>query len=360
MFTDNHYNLLQLLFYFGISFLITFLTLPRVRNLALKFEFFDKPDARSSHENIVPTFGGVSFYIALLVAIFIANGLDKSNLGLTVITSLTIMFFTGLKDDLKNLRPRMKLLGQFIAVMVLVWQPDFRLDTLYGLFGIYQLSEFISMIISTFLFLGIINAYNLIDGIDGMASIIGIIIFSCFGLLFYYLGLLYFVALCVSAIGILVAFLRFNLSSRKKIFMGDTGSLFLGLLIGLMTMKLLTQDVNAFEPLGIRGVEIPLLLLGILFVPSFDLVRVIIIRLLKKNSITAADRNHIHHVFLDYGLSHKRSSLLIGVMNIFIIISVFCFIKYFGNLLSFIAFGLLILLVVLFFFYIKKVGNRNM
>lgn len=347
-------DVLKFVILFSGAFLLTLFTLPRVRENSLKFGFYDEPDNRSSHKNIVPTFGGVAFYVVLLFTVFISQGLDKSNLGLTLIFSISVMFFVGLKDDLQNLTPKMKLIGQFIAVGLLVSQPDFRVASLHGFLGIYQLPELISIAFSVFLIIGIINAFNLIDGIDGMASIVGIVILTSFGVLFYNLGLLYYVAICVSSVAMLIAFLRFNFSSRKKIFMGDTGALVLGLILGLMTMKLLSQGSNAFQMLAISGDEIPLLLVGILFIPGFDVARVMIVRLMKKQSISTPDRNHIHHVLVDAGLSHRRASVICGVLNIFTVLIMFYSIRYLGVWPSLIVLALLVSLFVLAFFGMNK------
>jgi UDP-GlcNAc:undecaprenyl-phosphate/decaprenyl-phosphate GlcNAc-1-phosphate transferase len=347
-------DVLKFVFLFSGAFLLTLFTLPRVRENSLKFGFYDEPDYRSSHKDIVPTFGGVAFYVVLLFTVFVSQGLDNTNLGLTLIFSISVMFFVGLKDDLQNLTLKMKLLGQFIAVGLLLSQPDFRVASLHGFLGIYQLPELISIVLSVFITLGIINAFNLIDGIDGMASIVGIVILSSFGVLFYNLGLLYYVAICVSSVAMLIAFLRFNFSSRKKIFMGDTGALVLGLILGLMTMKLLSQGSNAFQMLAIGKGEIPLLLIGILFIPTFDVARVMIVRLLKKQSISTPDRNHIHHVLVDTGLSHKRASVICGVLNIFTVLIMFYSIRYLGVWASLIVLALLVSLFILAFFGMNK------
>jgi len=208
-----------------------------------------------------------------------------------------------------------------------------------------------------FLILAFINAFNLIDGIDGMSSVTGIVISACFGFLFYKLQLFFFMFISVAVISMLLAFLRYNFSSRKKIFMGDTGSLVIGLVLGLLTLKLLTLQTETFSALAIHRKELPLLLLIILIVPAFDLCRVTFIRFKKRVSIFSPDRNHIHHLLIDSGLSHKKASLLSGGTNLFFAIAMYLSIQYLGLVFSFLLLVVFVLACFLLFFLITN--NRD-
>ena len=276
------------------------------------------------------------------------------DVSLTLLVAISIVFFTGLKDDLQNLSPRMKFLGQIIAVGILMIQPDFRIESFHGFLGIYELPTFISVSLSMFFILSLINAYNLIDGIDGMASIVGIVIASSYAFIFYKLGMLFYLAISLSIVSMMFAFLRFNLSPKKKIFMGDTGSLAIGLTLGLLTLKLLSLGVNAFEIIAIESREIPLLILGILFIPVFDIFRVMIIRFCKGRRIFSPDRNHIHHILIDSGLSHRRASVFCGLGNIFIVLSMFYSTREFGIIPSIFVLLFFTLTFLLMFFGMNK------
>ena len=271
--------------------------------------------------------------------------------------AITIMFFVGLTDDLKDLSPKVKFIGQLLALSVLIIQSDYRILSFHGFLGIYELNMFFSVFLSMFLILAFINAFNLIDGIDGMSSVTGIVISSCFGFLFYKLQLFFFMFISVAVISMLLAFLRYNFSSRKKIFMGDTGSLVIGLVLGLLTLKLLTLQSETFSALAIHRSELPLLLLIILIVPAFDLCRVSLIRLKKRVSIFSPDRNHIHHLLIDSGLSHKKASLLSGCTNLFFAIAMYLSIQYLGLLFSFLFLVAFILACFVLFFLITN--NRD-
>ena len=167
----------------------------------------------------------------------------------------------------------------------------------------------------------LINAYNLIDGIDGLAGIAGIVICSAFAFVFYLVREPYFVLLSIMAVGILAAFLRYNFSrSHRKMFMGDGGSLTIGFLIAFLSLKILVmKESPVLSAHGFLPENRALFLLAVLFLPVFDTLRVMVIRLLNKKSPFEADRNHLHHVLLDNKLSHKQASLALGGLNILII-----------------------------------------
>jgi len=344
----------NLFFMFVIVFIVTSFSLSRIRKISKKLGHFDAPNDRSSHTDFVPTLGGISFYISLVVFFFFSNFYNINDTSLSIILAITIMFLVGLTDDLKDLTPSVKFLGQLLALSILIIQSDYRILSFHGFLGIYELNMFFSVSISMFLIIAFINAFNLIDGIDGMSSITGIVISACFGFLFYKLQLFFFMFISFAIISMLLAFLRYNFSSKKKIFMGDTGSLVIGLVLGLLTLKLLTLQSETFSALAIHRSELPLLLLIILIVPAFDLCRVSLIRLKKRVSIFSPDRNHIHHLLIDSGLSHKKASILSGLTNLIVAIAMYLSIQYLGLVYSFLFLVLFILACFVLFFSITN------
>lgn len=344
---------IYLLGIFLANLITTFLLIPRIRNTTLKLGYIDTPDARSSHQNTVPTFGGIAFYISLILTLFMLQKEYDNAIIITLLVSISILFFTGFKDDLRNSSPKAKLFGQLLAVSLLMLHSEFYISSLHGLFGIYEMPPIIGVPFSVFLFISIINAYNLIDGIDGLASMVGIVAAFSFGVLFYHLDLYFYTGICVAIISMLFAFLRFNFSTKKKIFMGDTGSLTIGFVLGILGMRLMTLDFETVSLIGIPRSGIPLLFLTILIVPTFDVSRVIFIRLIKKMSISSPDRNHIHHILIDAGLTHKKASLLLGFVNIFLVGLMYFSIKLIGLYTS-ISFLALILLLFIYLFFIMN------
>lgn len=344
---------IYLLGIFLANLITTFLLIPRIRNTTLKLGYIDTPDARSSHQNTVPTFGGIAFYISLILTLFMLQKEYDNAIIITLLVSISILFFTGFKDDLRNSSPKAKLFGQLLAVSLLMLHSEFYISSLHGLFGIYEMPPIIGVPFSVFLFISIINAYNLIDGIDGLASMVGIVAAFSFGVLFYHLDLYFYTGICVALISMLFAFLRFNFSTKKKIFMGDTGSLTIGFVLGILGMRLMTLDFETVSLIGIPRSGILLLVLTILIVPTFDVSRVIFIRLIKKMSISSPDRNHIHHILIDAGLTHKKASLLLGFVNIFLVGLMYFSIKLIGLYTS-ISFLALILLLFIYLFFIMN------
>jgi len=351
---------LTLLLIFGLVFCLTYLLLPRIRRTTLKFNLYDTPDHRSSHSNIVPTFGGVAFFFCLMLSLFFLEPLDVDGITVAFLVAMTITFFIGLTDDFKNLSPKVKFLGQVLSVGMILSHPEFQITSFHGFLGIQEIPFLASIAISGFLFLGFINAFNLIDGIDGNASIVGIVISVTLGLIFYKLEMFFYLAICVVLVGTLFAFLRFNFSSRKKIFMGDTGSLVVGLVLGALAMRLLSLGFEPFSRIAISRTEIPLLLLGVLIIPALDISRVIFIRLMRKKSIFSPDRNHIHHVLIDAGLTHMQASVLVGMVNAVIIALSYYSLKYFDLIYAVLFFNFLIVSLVLSFFILNRsIANRR-
>ena len=348
------YHLLQFIFYFLGVFMLSYFLIPKIRAKALKLNLKDTPDIRSSHVIPVPTFGGVVFYISYILILFFAQSLDSNHVSITLIASISILFFTGLLDDFKNLTPKIKFLCQIVGVALLMFQPDFRILSLHGFMGIYEIPLYVSVGGSMFFLLGLINAFNLIDGIDGLTGITGVIVASFYSYLLYNLGYFFYLSLSLATIATLLAFLRFNFSNTRKIFMGDTGSLVIGLVLGVLTLKLLSVDDTAYGSLSFYRAQLPLFLTGVLFVPLLDTMRVMFLRLTKGVSMFKPDRNHLHHIIVDFGLSHRKASFFIGIVNFTVALIMFFVIQTFNSYQSLFILGLLFFIAIMILFLMNK------
>ena len=347
-------NIYYLTLLFVSIFLITYILIPKIRNVSLRFNLTDTPGARSSHANITPSFGGVAFYVSYIFALFFLQFFFENQVSLTLLVGISVLFFTGLFDDIINLPAKFKFFGQFLGVALLMSQPDFRIISMHGFMGINEIPLAVSVLGSMFFLLGLINAFNLLDGIDGLTAITGIIVASFYSYMFYKLGYFYYLSISITTIGTLLAFLRFNFSVGRKIFMGDTGSLSIGLVLGLLTLKLMTADA-IYASLHFSPKQLPLILVAVLFVPILDTCRVMIIRLLKGVSMFSPDRNHIHHIIVDYGLSHRKASSLIGFVNFCIALFMFFMIINYNTVQStFLLIGIFFAGILLLFLM-----NRN-
>ena len=313
--------LMFILCMFLSTFGLTFFLIPKVLWVSKEKNLMAAVVGRSSHSVATPSFGGVAFYITLIMVLTFIQNFRFNSVGLQLIPAITILFMVGLKDDLVISTARVKLSGQIAAACFLVFSPEMQVTSLYGFLGIYEIPMIVGAFLSGFLILALINAYNLIDGIDGLAGLVGIVICTTYGAVFYITENHYFVLISVALGGILLAYLRFNYcKGEQKIFMGDSGSLIVGLVLAFLSLKLLVM--TPYIPMihkGFSASNRTLFVACVLFIPVFDTLRVIILRLLKGNSPFTADRNHTHHILLDLGLSHKKAGFFLTSLNIVVI-----------------------------------------
>jgi UDP-N-acetylmuramyl pentapeptide phosphotransferase/UDP-N-acetylglucosamine-1-phosphate transferase len=282
----------------------------------------DNPDERSSHKEKTPTLGGVSFYISLIFGLFAIQFFGFDGSSLNVVVGLTVLFFVGLKDDLMILSAQTKLGAQIIAASFILLLPEIWITNFSGFLGIDHIPLYIGISMSYFFMIFIINAYNLIDGIDGLAGSIGIKVFVIFATIFYFTHNDFYFLLSVLGIGFLLAFLRFNLSKKNRIFMGDTGSLIVGFLIAIMMIRFLALNEVDLELIHVTPANKFIIGITIFFFPIMDVIRVVIMRLLNKRGPFEPDRNHMHHILVDKGLKHAKASATMSIcsMIIFLII----------------------------------------
>ncbi|MDP5081490.1 MAG: undecaprenyl/decaprenyl-phosphate alpha-N-acetylglucosaminyl 1-phosphate transferase [Winogradskyella sp.] len=298
------------------SYFLVFILIPKISWIVQSRNLMDQPNHRSSHKSSTPSMAGVSFFLVLIFMLNAINAWDTENIGINLIAATGLMFAIGLKDDLIVSTPRAKIGGEILAIFFVIFCNCLEVSSLEGFLGLNDLPIFLSYLIIVLLILTIVNAYNMIDGIDGLASVIGIAIFAIYGTIFYAAGLYFYFLLCLSLIGILLAYLRYNLSSTKKIFMGDTGSLVIGFCIGFVSLKFLSMDTSLLSDYSFKG-ENKLIVIGaIFFVPLFDTLRVIGVRLLDRKSPFHPDNNHIHHILIHSGLTHFKASLLLCFLNL--------------------------------------------
>ena len=304
------------------SFLLVYFVIPNIRAIIKTRRLTDIPDERSSHKEATPTMAGVAFFITLILTLFFIQNFDDKHIGINIIAAVSMIFMVALKDDLVLVPPKTRLAVEIIAIGLIIFFSDLHILNFQGFLGLYEIPFIPSVVITIIGMLGIINAYNLIDGVDGLASIIALIIFGNFGLIFLTVENYFFFLICVSFIGMLGAFLFYNFSKTKKIFMGDTGSLIIGFVIGLCAIEFLSMDPSMLTKFSFLPENTLILLFSIVSIPIFDTFRVITIRIKNKKSPFEPDRNHLHHLLLDCGFRHHQVALLLGILNYLIIISI--------------------------------------
>lgn len=310
-------ELSPLLLAFASASIIVWYSIPVIVKVASIRHLTDSPGPRKIHQKATPTLGGIGicggFAIGFLLAI---NG---NMPGVTYFTvSTLILFFVGIKDDLITLDSRKKLIAQILAVLIMIYFTDIRLTSFHGFLGINAMPSWLTYVTTIFVVVVIINSMNLIDGIDGLAASTGIIASVTFGIWFWLSGDIGYSIMAAALTGALLAFLWFNLSKGKnKIFMGDTGSLVIGFILAVMTIRFneINTGINIFHNLK----SSPAISIGILIVPLFDTLRVFTIRILHGYHPFTADNRHIHHIMLRAGYSHRRSVFFISLAHIFVI-----------------------------------------
>lgn len=344
-----------------VAFLVVSLTYPIVLRLARRWGIYDNPNIRKNQKDPVPVFGGVASFIGILVGITIGEFFfDPTLLSLTL-ASMTIMLVIGVWDDVKDISPVLRFLIEMAVVYLFMMMGGRYIDDFRGLWGIDQITLFKAIPLSLLAGVGIINATNLIDGINGYCS--GFCIMACalFGAFFICTGNLPMGCIAFICIGAILPFFLHNVFGKKSLmFLGDGGSLMMGMLMTAFVFNAITSviDIDWFLEDGFGVVPFTL---AVMAIPVFDTLRVMMSRILNNRSPFSPDRTHLHHVFLDLGFSHVGTTLSILAMNFFIVVLWFLAWKL-GlsvdvQLYVVLAFG--VLCVWGFYYFAKSHINRN-
>ncbi|MDO6433820.1 MraY family glycosyltransferase [Flavitalea sp. BT771] len=306
----------------AISFTITFLAIPAVINVAEMKKLFDMPDERKVHHSPITPLGGLGVFAGFVFGCLLTLHFNQyPDLQYFMAASLVI-FFLGLKDDILIISPVKKFIGQVLAAFIIIYYGGIQIRSMNGFLGIYQLPEMFSLLLTYFAVIVVINSFNLIDGIDGLAGSLGLLSTVIFGIYFLNVNpnMLPYAVVAFSLAGSLLAFLIFNFQPAK-IFMGDTGSLLVGTINAILVIKFI--NVANSEDVSFRIASSPAVGFTILMVPLLDTLRVFGIRMFNRRSPFSPDRNHIHHLLLDKGFSHKAITFFLVTVNAAMITLVF-------------------------------------
>lgn len=297
-------------FYIFLTSLFTSLVLiPNISRLAVSIGIFDGVDERKSHTGAIPRLGGIAIFFAVLLGVILFTEIDRTTRGF--LAGGIAVFLTGLTDDLEQITPKKKFLGELMAALIVTLVGDLHIDSIGNLFGQGEiLLGIFSVPFTIFAIVGVINAINLLDGLDGLAGGVTAIAAAAFGLLAYVAGDEIMIGVSAALLGAVVGFLKFN-SYPARIFMGDGGSLFLGYCLAVLSVHLVQHNYTSGQ-----GSELtPLIILA---VPVFDTLFVMGKRLLAGKRIFQPDRSHIHHRFMDLGLGHKSTVILMYGLSYFL------------------------------------------
>jgi len=301
---------------FSVALILTALCIPVIIKLSKKYQLVDNPDHRKLHKDPVPTLGGVGFFIGTIIIFLFWMFVYGKFSDAIPFFGLITLFVTGIFDDLKDLRASVKFLIQIIVALVIAYY-GFKIDSLNGVFGIYGMPVLAQYAFSVLLIVGLTNAFNLIDGIDGLAGGLAFINSLVLGFVLLLQSNVMYSILAFTFAGALLGFLIFNFNPAK-IFMGDTGSLIVGFLmavLGIVVMK-----GGAFSGgLHLNSGSLTIIVVGILLLPVYDTLRVFTERILKKNSPFKPDKTHVHHLLIETGANHKKAAIILYISDILII-----------------------------------------
>lgn len=317
-----------LLLGFITAFLVVLFTMPSLIKVARMKHLVDEPtEARKLHQRSVPTIGGIIIFAAIIFSyalwfpqatligvpeygneyklLYEAMGAAYTDFKF-VLAAMVLLFFIGVKDDIIGFSPVKKLVGHMIVGYILVVMAGIRIANMHGLFGVYELPDPLSIALSFFVYVVIVNAFNLIDGVDGLAGGIGMIAALAFGVWLFLAGDVALSLLSLVLAGALAGFLVFNLHPAR-IFMGDSGSLTVGAILAVLAMRVVDHDTSRL-PIQLQQIPTPIFVMAVMAYPLVDTLRVFVYRMVRGMSPFAADRNHIHHRLLALGLGHRGTT----------------------------------------------------
>jgi UDP-GlcNAc:undecaprenyl-phosphate GlcNAc-1-phosphate transferase len=306
------------------AFFIVLFGMPTLIKVAREKGLVDLPeDPRKIHTRAVPTIGGVMIFAALLINMFFwlaigpAPATEVFQSGSAMAACTVMIFFMGLKDDIIGLSASKKLLVHLVVGLMLTTIGGYKIQTFGGLFGIEELPETLSLFFSLFVYIVVVNALNLIDGVDGLAGGYSVIAMSAFAFWFLNTGQTSDAILALTLAGAMLGFLVFNFAPAR-IFLGDSGSL----LIGLVAYALSTHVINTpqeWVPDAWTGISKPVIAMSILAYPLVDTLRAFCMRAARGISPFSPDRNHLHHRLMMRTRNHTKTSLFVYIFSLSIL-----------------------------------------
>lgn len=309
-----------IIFVFFISLVVASIMHQPTLRFARKHLFYDNPEERKLQRNPIPVMGGfVVFFGAMAGSLCYWFKHDSYSI-IPVQIAMLLMLIIGAWDDIKKLSPALRFVLEILIVTALAVWNHYPINDLHGLWGVYEISPWIAWPLTIFACVGIINAINMIDGIDGLSSGICIMAFGFYGLLFFYSHDFVRTALAVSIIGGLIPFFIMNVfGNRSKMFIGDAGTMMLGIALCDMVMSMLNVDSVCSKHLDPTNFSLVAFALAVLAIPVFDTIRVMFGRISRGESPFSPDKTHLHHAFIDYGFHHLETSLMEIILNLMII-----------------------------------------
>lgn len=327
------------------AFVISKALVPVLLLVSDKKDLFDDGNGgHKVHTGLVPTLGGIAIFSAFMVVFSASTYADNfSGFGYFVAASI-ILFGAGLKDDLIAISPYKKFAAQFLATALIIFGADIQFTNLGGVFGTTIISPWVGIPLTFFAIVVIINSINLIDGIDGLGGGIAILASVFFGYWFYKAGLYQWAALSFILTGSILGFLWYN-RPPAKIFMGDTGSLVIGLYMAVLAINFVEFSISIKDVVYWED-AVPVIVAAVLVVPLYDTLRIFIVRMLNGKSPFDADNDHVHHHLMRAGFNHGHIVVFLLSINVIILGSTIILSNFMSN--TWLLVSLLSMCVLLF------------
>jgi UDP-GlcNAc:undecaprenyl-phosphate GlcNAc-1-phosphate transferase len=305
----------------AISFFVAFALLPVIIRVFKSINLLDSPDRRKVHKMSKPSLGGIAIYAGVILAMTFTIPLEYLAEYKFLVAGMVISILLGMRDDVSSLYANQKLVFQVLAGFITVYYAGIKLAGLYGVFGINDFPDWLAITFSVFVMISLSNSFNLIDGIDGLAASLAILVSTVFAVWFYINGDTFFAMLSMMLISALIAFLIFNWYP-SRIFMGDTGSLVTGFLLSALAIRFIDTNASLSEVATYRFDAFVAVAISLVIVPVYDTIRVMAIRIYEGRSPFFPDKKHIHHILLRQGFNHAQATLILVAFTFFVFLIV--------------------------------------
>ncbi len=302
-----------------LSFVGTLWMHPKILKIAILKNLVDNPDARKLQRNPVPVMGGIAVFFGIAIGLCSSQAMFNSANTFMLISAMLVMLYVGTIDDIIDLSPTIRFAIEIIVIAWLMYASSSSINCFWGLWGVSTIPQWVAYALTIFASVGIINAINLIDGVNGLSSGFCFMSSVLFAIFFYTTGDQVMTTLALSAAGAIIPFFLHNVFGQStKMFIGDGGTLVIGTMMAMFVMNILDTNYGS-TVLAAKGMGLIPFTLAVLSIPVFDTLRVMSTRILNKKSPFHPDKTHLHHMFIDLGYSHIGTTISILTLNFLIV-----------------------------------------
>ncbi len=329
---------------------------PKVLKISIMKNLVDNPDARKLQRNPVPVMGGIAVFFGIVIGICSSQMMFNSPNVFMLVAAMLIMLYTGTIDDIIDLSPTIRFIIEILVVLWMMYINKSSIDCFWGLWGVDTIPQWISYPLTIFASVGIINAINLIDGVNGLSSGFCFMASVMFAIIFYTTGNTVMTIIATSAAGAIIPFFFHNVFGyHTRMFIGDGGTLVMGMMMSMFTISILGQN-SVCAGYAESGLSLVAMTLAILSIPVFDTLRVMTSRIIRGTSPFHPDKTHLHHLFIELGFSHAGTTISILTINFLVVVLWFVSYKLGASIevQLYIVIALSILTTFIFYTYANK------